>query len=94
VLFHLHTPYATALGSLAKLELLPIHQDSLRYIHRFAVYKEYGIAHAMEEGHSIGNAFQGNKDVLFMANHGTMVAAPNCHIAFDDWYLEADHDQQ
>ena len=31
----------------------------------------------------------GDKDVLFMCHHGTLIVAENIHIAFDDlYYLE------
>ncbi len=68
-IFHLHAPYSTAQGCLTAPELLPLHQNSLRFLFRSEYYKEYGVPNAFEEGLRIGKSL-GKKDILFMANHG------------------------
>ncbi len=87
--FHLHSSSVAALSCLADPSLVPIHQHHCLFHGRTAYYSEYGLADAFEEGRSIGRALPGDKDVLVMSNHGSLVAVPNCHRAFDDcYYLE------
>ena len=41
-----------------------------------------------EEAESLGQSM-GQKDVLFMCNHGTLISSPTVHLAFDElYYLE------
>ncbi len=88
VVFHLHSPFAASLSCLSDPSLIPIHQHHVTFHGRTAYYSEYGLANAFDEGIRIGEAV-GDKQVLFMANHGTLVVGPNCHRAFDDcYYLE------
>merc|ERR1711971_789448 len=48
----------------------------------------YATATELEEGERLGKVM-GDKDVLFMCHHGTLIVAENIHIAFDDlYYLE------
>ena len=86
---HSHMPYATALTCLGEPELKPIHQNSLRFYGDVAYDNEYnGLAETFEEGDRIAAAM-GDKSILFMANHGVMVAAPTIAEAFDKlYYLE------
>ena len=37
---------------------------------RLAVYSDYALADAMEEGINIGNKLERGKDIMLMANHG------------------------
>ena len=86
---HTHMPYATALTCTVDPELKPIHQNSLRFYDDVAYDNDYnGLAETFEEGDRIAAAM-GDKSVLFMANHGVMVAAPTIAEAFDKlYYLE------
>lgn len=71
-MFHVHAPYSTSQGCLNDSRILPVHQDSLRFIDRSEHYKEYDIpALASEEGINIGKAIK-DKDALFMENHGKL----------------------
>jgi len=88
VVMHTHTPYATALGCLQDPSLLMIHQNSCRFLNRVAYDSGYQPATELEEGERLGKVM-GDKDVLFMCHHGTLIVAENIHIAFDDlYYLE------
>lgn len=88
VVMHTHTPYATALGCLQDPTLLMIHQNSCRFLGRVAYDSGYQPAVEMDEGERLGEVL-GNKDVLMMCHHGTLIVAENIHIAFDDlYYLE------
>ncbi len=90
VMFHTHSLYATALGCLKKDPvLMPMHQNSLRFMTRAATYDDYDIADEhTSEGEVIGAAMKDN-DILFMQNHGVMIAALTVHLPFDNaYYLE------
>lgn len=89
VALHTHMPYTTALTCTADPRLRPVHQNSLRFFDDVAYDSEYnGLAETFEEGDRIAEAM-GDKSVLFMANHGVMVAAPTMAEAFDKlYYLE------
>ncbi|KAK4324179.1 hypothetical protein Pmani_005182 [Petrolisthes manimaculis] len=89
VIMHTHQPYATALACLKDPRLLMVHQNSTRFYQRVAYDNCYsGLALAMDEGCRLGQVL-GNKDVLFMGNHGVIVVAPTVALAFDNlYYLE------
>eukprot|EP00095_Tigriopus_kingsejongensis_P003375 maker-scaffold153_size302544-snap-gene-1.11 protein:Tk03375 transcript:maker-scaffold153_size302544-snap-gene-1.11-mRNA-1 annotation:"predicted protein" len=88
VLMHIHPPHSTALGCLKDPRILPIHQNSLRFIARTAYHQEYAFPDAITAGEDIGKNLQ-EKDVMIMCNHGIIVAAKSVAIAFDDtYYLE------
>ena len=89
VLFHTHSVNATALGCLKGDIFVPSHQNYLRFHDRFAVYEDYDVANLKtDEGQFIGRSM-GDKDILFMQNHGVMIASDTVHLAFDDaYYLE------
>jgi ribulose-5-phosphate 4-epimerase/fuculose-1-phosphate aldolase len=89
VVLHAHMPYATALTCTTDPRLRPIHQNSLRFYQDVAYDNEYnGLAETFEEGERIAEAMN-DKSVLFMANHGVMVASPTMAEAFDKlYYLE------
>merc|ERR1711962_284846 len=88
VVMHTHTPYATALGCLQDPSLIMMHQTSCRFKDRLAFDWGYQPATQLEEGERLGKVL-GDKDILFMCHHGTLVVAENIHIAFDEvYYLE------
>lgn len=86
---HTHMPYATALTSVAGARVEPIHQNSARFYDQIAYDDDFGgLALELDEGERICAAL-GNKNVLFMANHGVTVVGQSVAEAFDDlYYLE------
>lgn len=87
--FHTHMPNATALCLLEGPPLLWLGQTALKFYGRTAVDERYnGLALDAAEGDRIAQAM-GDADVLFMKNHGVMVAGPSIAEAWDDlYYLE------
>ncbi|SLN76800.1 aldolase [Oceanibacterium hippocampi] len=86
---HTHMPYATALTLLEDGRLEMVEQNALSFAGRIAYDDEYGgLALAEAEGERLARKM-GNRGVLFMANHGVMVAGPSVAEAFNDlYYLE------
>lgn len=70
-------------------ELLMIHQNSTQFYNRIAYDNGYsGLGDTFEEGKRLADVL-GEKDVLFMGNHGVMTVAPSVDVAFSDmYYLE------
>ncbi|MBB3310541.1 ribulose-5-phosphate 4-epimerase/fuculose-1-phosphate aldolase [Rhizobium sp. BK196] len=87
--FHTHMPNATALSMVEGDPFIWAGQTALKFYGRVAVDENYnGLALDEREGDRIA-AVLGNKDILFMKNHGVMVCAPNIAEAWDDlYYLE------
>ncbi|PYE37297.1 ribulose-5-phosphate 4-epimerase/fuculose-1-phosphate aldolase [Rhizobium sp. PP-F2F-G38] len=87
--FHTHMPNATALSMVEGEPLVWAGQTALKFYDRVAVDEDYnGLALDEREGDRIA-AVLGDKDILFMKNHGVMVCAPNIAEAWDDlYYLE------
>lgn len=87
--FHTHMPNATALCLLEGPPLLWLGQTALKFYGRTAVDERYnGLALDESEGDRIAAAM-GDADILFLKNHGVMVAAPDIAQAWDDlYYLE------
>lgn len=87
--FHTHMPNATALCLLEGPPLLWLGQTSLKFYGRTAVDENYnGLALDDSEGDRIAQSM-GDADILFLKNHGVMVAGPNIAEAWDDlYYLE------
>ncbi|WP_416066160.1 aldolase [Rhizobium sp. ZK1] len=87
--FHTHMPNATALSMIEGEPFVWAGQTSLKFYGRVAVDENYnGLALDEREGDRIA-AVLGDKDILFMKNHGVMVCAPNIAEAWDDlYYLE------
>ena len=83
VVMHTHTPYATALGCLEDPSLLMIHQNSCRFLGRCAWDNGYQPATEIAEGERLGMVL-GDKDILFMCHHGTLMVADTVHAAFDE----------
>ncbi len=86
---HTHMPHATTLTTLAHGRLEWISQTSARFYDRVSYYDAYnGLALDDAEGERIATAL-GEHRVLFLANHGVIVAGESVAAAFDDlYYLE------
>ena len=89
VAFHTHMPHATALCLLQGPPLLWLGQTALKFYDRTAVDEDYnGLALDESEGDRIASVM-GDADILFLKNHGVIVAAPTIAQAWDDlYYLE------
>ncbi len=87
--FHTHMPNATALCLLEGPPLLWLGQTALKFYGRTAVDEHYnGLALDDSEGDRIAAAM-GDADILFLKNHGVMVAGASIAEAWDDlYYLE------
>lgn len=87
--FHTHMPNATALCLLEGPPLLWLGQTALKFYGRTAVDEDYGgLALDESEGDRIAAAM-GEADILFLKNHGVMVAGASIAEAWDDlYYLE------
>jgi ribulose-5-phosphate 4-epimerase/fuculose-1-phosphate aldolase len=87
--FHTHMPYATALAALRGGRLEMVHQNSARFHDDVAYDDEFnGIATDPAEGRRMARAF-GDRTVLFLANHGVIVATDTVAEAIDGlYYLE------
>ncbi|WP_037088364.1 aldolase [Neorhizobium vignae] len=87
--FHTHMPNATALSMVEGEPLVWAGQTALKFYGRVAVDDHYnGLALDESEGDRIASVL-GEKDILFMKNHGVMVCASNIAEAWDDlYYLE------
>ena len=89
VVLHTHMPYATALTSIREGRLEMCTQNAFRYWNRVAYDEAYGgVALSAEEGDRMCRAM-GDKNILFLRNHGIIVAGPTVAQAYDDlYYLE------
>ena len=54
-----------------------------RFLDRCAWDTGYQPATMIEEGERLGRGL-GDKDILFMCHHGTLVVADSVHVAFDE----------
>lgn len=88
-ILHLHSPYATAIASLADPEIKPIDQNTARYFNRIAYDMKYGgIADSAAEGNRLAAAL-GNRSTMMMGQHGVLVVGETVSDAFDRlYYLE------
>lgn len=86
---HVHSPFASALAAIENGRLQPVHQNSARFYNQIAYDDDFnGLAFDNDEGNRICGAL-GNKQVLFMANHGVTVVGATVAEAFDRlYYLE------
>jgi ribulose-5-phosphate 4-epimerase/fuculose-1-phosphate aldolase len=89
VVLHTHMPYATALTSIQGGRIEMCTQNALRYWDRIAYDENYaGIALSNDEGERMCRAM-GDKEILFLRNHGVIVSGPTVAQAYDDlYYLE------
>lgn len=87
--FHTHMPHATALCLVKGGRLLPVVQEAMMFHDRIAYDEDYsGLALDQAEGERVVAAM-GNKDILFMRNHGPMVTGNDIgKTIFDLYYLE------
>ena len=87
--FHTHMPHATALCLLKGGRLLPVVQEAMMF-HDQVVYDENysGVALDTAEGDRVAGLL-GDRQVIFMRNHGPMVVGPDIGSAFYAlYYLE------
>ncbi|WP_433695387.1 aldolase [Paraburkholderia phenoliruptrix] len=87
--FHTHMPNATALCLLEGPPLLWLGQTALKFYGRTAVDESYnGLALDDSEGDRIAQTI-GDADIVFLKNHGVLVAGESIAEAWDDlYYLE------
>jgi len=86
---HTHMPYATALTLLEGGRLEMVEQNALRFHNDIAYDDVYnGLVVDNAEGDRLARVM-GGKRVMFLANHGVIVAGPSVAEAFDlMYYLE------
>lgn len=89
VVLHTHMPYATALTSIRDGRIEMCTQNAFRYWNRIAYDDNYaGVALSNAEGERMCRAL-GDKEILFLRNHGVIVTGPTVAQAYDDlYYLE------
>ncbi|MBL6456031.1 aldolase [Belnapia sp. T6] len=89
VILHTHMPYATALTCIQGGRLEMVHQNAGRFFGLCAYDDAFnGFATDMDEGTRMSR-MMGDKRVLFLGNHGVVVAGETIADAFDDlYYLE------
>jgi ribulose-5-phosphate 4-epimerase/fuculose-1-phosphate aldolase len=87
--FHLHMPWSTALTCIRDGRFEMVHQNSARFYGDIAYDDEYNsVALDQDEGRRMARVF-GDKTVMFLANHGVIVATETIAEAFDTlYYLE------
>ena len=87
VVMHTHQPWAVALNMLEDNRLLPATQTAALLERIIAYDDDYaGLATSLEEGERLA-AVLGDKSLLFMKNHGVMVAANSIARAYKVLYL-------
>ena len=89
VVLHTHMPYATALTSIRGGRIEMCTQNAFRYWNRITYDEDYGgVALSNDEGDRMCRAL-GDRDILFLRNHGVIVTGPTVAKAYDDlYYLE------
>ncbi len=89
VVLHTHMPYATALTSIVDGRIEMCTQNAFRFWNRIAYDEQYsGVALSNDEGDRMCQAL-GDKDILFLRNHGVIVTGRSVAQAYDDrYYLE------
>ena len=89
VVLHTHMPYATALTSIQDGRIEMCTQNAFRYYGRIAYDDAYGgVALSNDEGERMCRAM-GDKDILFLRNHGIIVSGQTVPQAYHDlYYLE------
>ena len=89
VVLHTHMPYATALTSIEGGRIEMCTQNAFRYWNRIAYDDAYGgVALSNDEGERMCRAM-GDKEILFLRNHGVIVSGPTVAQTYDDlYYLE------
>ena len=89
VILHTHMPYATALTCIQGGRLEMAHQNAGRFFGLCSYDEDFnGFALGTDEGARMA-AMMGKNRVLFLGNHGVVVAGETVADAFDDlYYLE------
>ena len=86
VVLHTHQPWALALNMLQDNRLLPANQTAA-FFHGHVAYDDHyaGTADSLEEGERLAGVI-GDKQVLFMKNHGVIVTGDNIAQAYKRLY--------
>jgi len=86
VVLHTHMPYATALTSIIDGRIEMCTQNAFRFWNRIAYDEQYsGVALSNDEGDRMCQAL-GDRDILFLRNHGVIVTGRTVAQAYDDLY--------
>jgi ribulose-5-phosphate 4-epimerase/fuculose-1-phosphate aldolase len=87
--FHTHMPSATALCLIKDGRLLPVVQEAMMFHDRIVYDENYaGLALGETEGERVA-ALLGDRDVIFMRNHGPLLVGPDIGRSFYAlYYLE------
>ncbi len=86
VVLHTHQPWALALNMLKDNRLLPANQTAAFFHGHIAYDDDYcGTADSLEEGERLAGVI-GDKQVLFMKNHGVIVTGNNIGQAYKRLY--------
>ena len=84
---HVHSPYSTALASLADSTLPPIDQNAAMFYQRHVVDDEYGGLAFTEEGERCAALLADPKTtILVMGHHGVLSVGPTVAEAFNRLY--------
>ena len=85
--FHLHSPWATALACVEGGRLEMVHQNSVRFFEDVAYDDHFnGLALVQDEGARMAGIY-GSKTILFLANHGFVAVAETVAEAWDHLYF-------
>src|SRR5258707_5113251 len=86
VVLHTHQPWALALNMLQENRLLPANQTAAFFHGHIAYDDDYsGTADSLEEGERLAGVI-GDKQILFMKNHGVIVTGDNVGQAYKRLY--------
>ena len=86
VVLHTHQPWALALNMLKDNRLLPANQTAAFFHGHIAYDDDYsGTADSLEEGERLAGVI-GDKQILFMKNHGVIVTGDNVGQAYKRLY--------
>src|SRR6478735_125981 len=86
VVLHTHMPYVTALTSITDGRIEMCTQNAFRFWNRIAYDEQYGgVALSNDEGDRMCRAL-GDRDILFLRNHGVIVTGRSVAQAYDDLY--------
>ena len=86
VVLHTHQPWALALNMLKNNRLLPANQTAAFFHGHIAYDDDYsGTADSLEEGERLAGVI-GDKQILFMKNHGVIVTGDNIGQAYKRLY--------
>ena len=89
LLYYLRNFFLFHVGTLKEPELTMTHQNAMRFYNKIAYDTNFeGPGDSMEEGKRLGGVL-GNKEVMFMGNHGIMTVGNSVALTFDAlYYLE------